>query len=213
MAQSPPVRARMPGPAARVAEVVMASLFVTVEQVGVISHLMKSSGHPPVPPLVQPPAESEPDWRKAAEDDPLVGRAREYAKATLGIMQALRPSLQRGGDARSIDAGERLEETCLTVASKVHRAVASASEPDLCPNDPQGDSNGSAKIALLLIDESREAWRVLMRPGYAVGNGAPARFIVMLDEIEAGIRQRFPRALEFIRPGFDTLSTPRTMAH
>lgn len=210
----------MGGPAARVAEVVMAALCVTVEQVSLMTSLQKASGRQQATQgaasagrggQVFRPGLSESDARSVAESDPLVARAKEYASGTLRIMQVLRPRLAATADAVSIDAGERLEETCLTVASKVHRAVASAFDPDLCPNDLQGDSNGSAKIALLLIDESRQAWRVLMRPGHAVGNGAPARFILMLDEIEARIHQRFPRALEFIRPGFDTLLCgPRT---
>ena len=60
------------------------------------------------------------------------------------------------------------------------------------------------KVALLLIEESRQAWRVLMQPGRAVADGLPARFVSMLDALEAGLMQRFPRAFEFIRPGFDT---------
>ena len=124
---------------------------------------------------------------------------------SLRVLQALRPRVMKNGDDVAIDAIDRLEETCITVASKIHRAVSSAVDADMDPGDAQGDANGSAKVALLLIEESRQAWRALMRPGQAVGNGAPAGFVSSLETLEKELHARFPRALEFIRPGFDTL--------
>ncbi len=150
-----------------------------------------------------PPNPADP--RKDAERDPLVARAKEYASGSLRVLQVLRSQLMRGEDETMRDAADRLEETCITVASKIHRAVSSAMESEEDRMDPQGDANGSAKVALLLIEESRQAWRELMRPGRSVGNGAPARFILTLDTLESGLHDRFPRALEFVRPGFDTL--------
>ena len=208
MAQDPPRRSRslVNSPAARVANVVMASLHVTVEQVGIVVGMAGGRLEPrecagPNPTNLQALA----DRRKGAERDPLVVRAKEYATGSLRVLQVLRPRLVRNGDEVSCDAADRLEETCITVASKIHRAVSSALEADTDAQDPQGDANGSAKVALLLIDESRRAWRELMRPGRAVGNGAPARYVATLDVLEAGLHERFPRALEFVRPGFDTL--------
>jgi hypothetical protein len=209
MAQDPPRpdRPRLNSPAARVADVVMASLYVTVEQVGIVAEMAARSPAPseradPAPACLPPPA----DRRNDADKDPLVVSAKEYASGSLRVLQALRPRLVRNSDEISCDAADRLEETCITVASKIHRAISSALEADADAQDLQGDANGSAKVALLLIDESRRAWRELMRPGRAVGNGAPARYVAMLDRLEAGLHERFPRALEFVRPGFDTLS-------
>ena len=93
---------------------------------------------------------------------------------------------------------------CATIASKIFRAVSGSFNIGADPQDVQSDANGSAKVALLLIEESRQAWRDLMQPGRAVADGLPARFVAMLDAIETGVLQRFPRAFEFIRPGFDT---------
>ena len=208
MAEDPPRRGRslVNSPAARVANVVMASLHVTVEQVGIVVGMTEGGLEPPecagpAPTNLQTLA----DRRKDAERDPLVVRAKEYATGSLRVLQVLRPRLVRSSDEASCDAADRLEETCITVASKIHRAVSSALEAETDAQDPQGDANGSAKVALLLIDESRRAWRELMRPGRAVGNGAPARYVATLDVLEAGLHERFPRALEFVRPGFDTL--------
>jgi hypothetical protein len=93
---------------------------------------------------------------------------------------------------------------CFKVPSKIVRCLAGAAHADHDPGDLQSDANGSAKVALLLIEESRQAWRVLMQPGRARGGGAPARFVRLLDGLEAGLLQTFPRAFEFVRPGFDT---------
>jgi hypothetical protein len=186
----------------------MASLYVTVEQVGFvleragqIPEIRKASAS-------ELPVESDEAQTAArtAERDPLVAMARAYATGSLRVLQALRERLARRGDGASIDAADRLEETCITVASKVHRAVSSALNGGADPGDLQSDSNGSAKVALLLIEESKQAWRTLMRPGHAVGNGTPAGFVATLDTLEAGLHARFPRALEFVRPGFDTIA-------
>lgn len=214
MAQAPAGKARpafsVRGPAARVAEVVMASLSVTVEQVGIVVNAANGAtpGATGSPALTAPcaPAQANPsDTSRIAERDPLVARAKEYASGSLRVLQVLRSQLMRGEDETMRDAADRLEETCITVASKIHRAVSSATESEEDRVEPQGDANGSAKVALLLIEESRQAWRELMRPGRSVGNGAPARFILTLDTLESGLHDRFPRALEFVRPGFDTL--------
>jgi hypothetical protein len=213
MAQAPAGKTRAVsgrGPAARVAEVVMASLYVTVEQVGIVVNAMNagavaSTGSPALTSHCAPTPSNSDDARKEAERDPLVVRAKEYASGSLRVLQVLRSQLMRGEDESMRDAADRLEETCITVASKIHRAISSAMESEEDRVDPQGDASGSAKVALLLIEESRQAWRELMRPGRAVGNGAPARFILTLEALEAGLHDRFPRALEFVRPGFDTL--------
>jgi hypothetical protein len=67
----------------------------------------------------------------------------------------------------------------------------------------QTDFNGSAKMALLGIAESRRAWGVLMEAGKATANGVPAQAVAMLDALDAAVRSRFPNAMAFVRPGFD----------
>lgn len=200
------------GPAGRVAEVVLASLYVTVEQVETALADLPLNTPSVAPRRLPERAPGGRDRQDASERDPLVAAAKEYASGSLRVLHALRPRLARASDPVAIDAGDRLEETCLTVASKVHRAVTSAEDEEWEAVDPQGDANGSAKVALLLIEESREAWRLLMQPGRSMGNGAPARFVRTLEKLEAGLHERFPRALEFVRPGFDTVAPDRPPA-
>jgi hypothetical protein len=206
MTEKPPPKPHpAAGPAGRVAAVVMASLHVTVEQVGTMLSVMPGATLPPPGIGAANDEDSREDAaaRKQAEADPLVAKGKEYATGSLRVMQTLRPRLGRLADKGMTDAAERLEETCITIASKIHRAVSSALVLDAAP-DVQGDANGSAKVALLLIEESRQAWRELMQPGRAIGNGAPARFVRLLEVLEKELHERFPRALEFVRPGFDT---------
>jgi hypothetical protein len=162
-----------------------------------------ASGH--APPSRSGPADVPFDVEraaKAAQSDPLVEMASDYVRAAWMVLKAARPQIDRGGDAAARDAVERLEEVCLTLGSKIYRAVAGAAESPAAAA-VQGDANGSAKVALLIIEESRRRWRVLMRPGVSIANGAPAKFVDVLDSIEHAVLTRFPRAFEFIRPGFD----------
>jgi hypothetical protein len=140
----------------------------------------------------------------AIEEDPLVLLARKYANTTWPILRALRPVLHIRGDAALVDALETLELYGSSISAKVFRAVSSAAEVDFDASDLQNDANGSAKIARLMVRESRRAWRELMEPGQATEDGVPARLVRMLGELDAAISTRFPRAMDFLRPGFDT---------
>ena len=64
------------------------------------------------------------------------------------------------------------------------------------------DANGSAKIALIALDRSIEAWsRVrghLPRAGDEIID-----FLVQLDRLRKGAEAAFPKARAFVRPGFD----------
>jgi len=139
-----------------------------------------------------------------ARRDPLVQRAEEYTRQAWPIARALRPALSDRHDRRIIEAVERIEEIAGTVASKVYRAVSNTLEPGFDAGQVQSDANGSAKVARLLIEDSRQAWRVLTEAGRAAADGVPARLIVLLDDLEHALAARFPHALEFVRPGFDT---------
>ena len=196
------------GPAGRVASVLAVSVEVTIEEAAIVAAEIertmplerKAIAEAMEPATLFP----ESDAGRNARQDQIVAIGAEYAQSCWPALQALRPLLQAKGDPVAVDACERLEEMCATIASKVFRAISGSFNVGTDPNDTQSDANGSAKVGLLLIEESRQAWRELMKPGRAIADGLPARFIAMLDALEAGILKRFPRAFEFIRPGFDT---------
>jgi hypothetical protein len=207
-------RAAKGGPTARVASALAVSLQVTIEDAsvmltsGAMAGVTVRNGSPSDP--VSIPAD---DRAERALNDPLVVRGSDYARASWSVLRGLQAILSRRGDAPSTDAAERLEEMCVTIASKVFRAVSSALDIDFDPADGQSDANGSAKVALLLIDESRQAWQILLQPGRAVADGAPARFVATLDVLETELVRRFPKALDFKRPGFDCLEILPGLKH
>jgi hypothetical protein len=46
-----------------------------------------------------------------------------------------------------------------------------------------------------------------MEAGKATADGVPANAVAMLEELDAAIRERFPRVMAFVRPGFDEPET------
>ncbi len=64
------------------------------------------------------------------------------------------------------------------------------------------DSNGSAKIALVAMDRSAGAWRALQ---ISLPEKAETikPMLIELERLRRSTEARFPRARDFIRPGFD----------
>jgi hypothetical protein len=139
-----------------------------------------------------------------AEEDALVRLAREYSDTAWPILRALGPVLYMRGEAALVDARETLELFSTSISAKVFRAVVTDADPALDVEDLQNDANGSAKVARLMIQDSRRAWRALMVPGQATEDGVPACLVRMLDDLDTRLGIRFPRAMDFQRPGFDT---------
>ena len=135
--------------------------------------------------------------------DPLAVRARDYGQLAWRIGRALAPLVAAREDAPLTDAVETIEWFSSMISSKLYRAICGQAEGWEAREEAQTDFNGSAKIALIAIAESRAAWSVLMEAGRATADGVPARAVRTLDELEASVRERFPRVNEFIRPGFD----------
>jgi hypothetical protein len=142
--------------------------------------------------------------------DPLVEKGREYCITAWPIVRALRPLLEARGDAAVLGALDTIEYLCTLVASKIYRAVSGTTRGWSETDDLQSDANGSAKVARLMIADSRRAWSVLMEAGRATADGVPARLVECLDELDTEVSARFPHAMQFIRPGFDqkTLDFP-----
>ncbi len=150
-------------------------------------------------PCITPPGAED------AESDPLVVAAREYALTAWRVTEALSVIVGEDGDPIVRQALETITELAASVASKTFRAVSGVSIRPSERMNTQSDSNGSAKIARIVVGQSREAWRVLMEAGRATADGVPAAMLRTLDEIDAGLAARFPWASSFVRPGFDTM--------
>ena len=68
------------------------------------------------------------------------------------------------------------------------------------------DSDGSAKIALIAIDRSSSAWR-LMQNALPEKTESTVPMLIELEKLRRGLEQIFPRARDFVRPGFDEVGS------
>jgi hypothetical protein len=85
----------------------------------------------------------------------------------------------------------------LLLGAKIHRALLTMGDED---DDLQSDANGSAKVALLLMDRLQDAWKALADG--PIGSDAEP-FLADLSWLSAEVRRVRPRAELFVRPGFD----------
>ena len=144
--------------------------------------------------------DDEPDPHR---QDPLVVQAQEYGHLAWRITNALAPVVEVRGDPLVVDAVETIGWFSSLVSAKIYRAVSGQADRSDADEDIQTDHDGSAKVALIGIAESRAAWAVLMEQGKATADGVPAQAVRMLDALDEAVRARFPLALDFVRPGFD----------
>ena len=150
-----------------------------------------------------PGIEGEPA-RDEAEQDPLVAAAHEYAIESYRLLNALEAQLGAGGAVDVLDAVDSLQWLSTMIGPKIHRAFAQQGEA-AWPADhtTQNDSHGSAKIARLMIADSLAAWRVVNEIGRAALDSPTRSLAARLERIDHDLAARIPRAMEFVRPGFD----------
>jgi hypothetical protein len=144
--------------------------------------------------------------QKLRDSDPLSVGSREYAALTHQLLQSLQPIVEASGDEIVLAAVETIRRFDYTIAVKTWRAVGGTIDLDEDDGDDARefsrlDGNGCAKLVRLLIRESRAAWDVLMNAG--LGDGVPVKMVERLEQLDAGLADRFPRAMEFVRLGLD----------
>ena len=124
-------------------------------------------------------------------------------KARLGID----PEKQLHNAQQLSEALELLERYSLPVASKSDRAIMGRGdgvdeyEEELGGAD-QTDWNGSAKVAIMLVERSLAAWEIVfdLVPS-VVDDLLPT--VSKLKKAHARLEKEFPNAQKFVRPGFD----------
>jgi hypothetical protein len=114
------------------------------------------------------------------------------------------------GDALVREALEVAVWDCTFIPAKLNRALDGKygfERFDLEDEDRfvQNDSNGSAKIALISIVRSMEAWALLAS---STGTETPAVLAAQLMDLRGEVEREFPDAWKFRRPGFDDRSGP-----
>jgi hypothetical protein len=139
--------------------------------------------------------------------DPLAVWARTYGQLAWRVARAIAPIAAGRDDTALVEAVGTIEWFSSMISAKLYRAICGHAEGWERQDEAQTDFNGSAKIALIGIGESRRGWGVLMEAGRATADGVPAQAVRMLEALDAAVRERFPRAMEFVRPGFDEAET------
>ena len=101
------------------------------------------------------------------------------------------------------DAREVIHWYQYQIAVKTMRALTSRDD-DIELNELMSDTNGSAKVALIGIDRSISAWR-LMQLCVPERADMVVPIILQLEQLRQRTEKEFPRARDFIRPGFDEI--------
>ncbi|HKR12841.1 MAG TPA: hypothetical protein VJT15_12350 [Pyrinomonadaceae bacterium] len=101
------------------------------------------------------------------------------------------------------DAREVIQWYQYQIAVKTMRARSARIDEQETTDFPQ-DSDGSAKVALIGIDRSIGAWR-LMQLSLPERESSIVPLILQLERLRQRIEKAFPEAREFVRPGFDEI--------
>jgi hypothetical protein len=88
------------------------------------------------------------------------------------------------------------------IAAKLIRGILSRVEEDEYGDEEWRDSDGSAKVALIAIDRSISAWK-LMGELRCENADSIRKLLLDLEKLRLHAEREFPHARDFIRPGFD----------
>ncbi|RMD49629.1 MAG: hypothetical protein D6830_04500 [Ignavibacteria bacterium] len=88
---------------------------------------------------------------------------------------------------------------------KLRRAIRDKHETFFDAEFRELDKNLSAKLALIGIDRSYDAWEILDEIVAGKGNMNASSFVKLLDDLRNLVEVEFPDARSFIRPYFDSI--------
>jgi hypothetical protein len=158
---------------------------------------------------LSPEASAEYERRKRASDarvkaSPLTRMTTTYMLRATGWLTEHRDRLTTAGDPVLREALDVVGWDAYFVGAKLRRALGGQDESrygdDEVDDFVQNDWNGSAKVALISLERSETAWRVIA--GAGVGD-VPLALAEALSQLRGSVEKAFPRAASFVRPGFD----------
>jgi hypothetical protein len=148
------------------------------------------------------PAEMR-DWEREDAVREKRATSEPSAKLSRAYMLAAEVAFGEIGD-REHPALEVLRHYHFFIKAKVHRAMRGLHDEDFDPGDMESDAYGTAKVALVAMDEMMHAWLAL--GGFLPATAEIHEAIDRLGQARAALELALPRAREFVRPGFDTPS-------
>ena len=175
--------------------------------------------------------ENQPSGRRrkrSVDKHPLVKAGKDYANAASDWFRALDQTIDvsiisfiaNGADAAATSteldpevtlpfesAREVIQWYQYQISVKTMRALSTHN--DQLDDTETNDSDGSAKVALIGVDRSIAAWR-FMQLSLPERSESIVPLILQLACFRNSLLKTFPKASEFIRPGFDELLSPLT---
>jgi hypothetical protein len=136
---------------------------------------------------------------------PLSRMAWRYVREASAVLKTSEETLNEQADPLVRESLETAGRDVYLISAKLHRALRGRDrharhERDRDDDPVQNDWNGSAKVALISIERSEAAWHVIEA---ACGDRRAGSLADALCELERLTRSEFPRAMDFVRPGFD----------
>lgn len=145
--------------------------------------------------------------RQLVDNHPLTRAGKKYANAASDWFRELDQSidLERENSDGLEDAREVIQWYQYQIAVKTMRALSGRKEElddgaELA--EIPKDSDGSAKVAMIGIDRSIAAWR-LMQLSLPQREVSIVPLILQLERLRQRLEKSFPDARDFVRPGFD----------
>jgi len=170
-------------------------------------------------------AEAEARERRVAQHS-LLQAARAYARLVADWFESEGTGLRRRVDrlVEELDSGADVDALLVEITQvknaldiiqydrrlierKLYRGLDgrewSANHPDPYEDPVQNDANGSVKVALVSIDRSEIAWRVIA--AWMNADATAGLVADLLAQLRMQVAREFPDARRFRRPGFDDL--------
>lgn len=137
--------------------------------------------------------------RQLVDNHPLTKAGKKYANAASDWFREFDQAIEIN-DLGVSDAREVIQWYQYQIAVKTIRALSGRKE-ELEADLPK-DSDGSVKVALIGIDRSIAAWR-MMQLSLPEREESIVPLILQLDRLRRRLENGFPDARKFLRPGFD----------
>jgi hypothetical protein len=138
--------------------------------------------------------------RQLVDNHPLAKAGKKYANAAGDWFREFDHE-----HAESLEeAREVIQWYQYQIAVKTMRALSGRREELDEDSELPKDSDGSAKVALIGIDRSIAAWR-LMQLSLPQRAETIITLILQLEKLRTRLEHGFPNARDFVRPGFDEL--------
>ena len=137
------------------------------------------------------------------DDTSVMNIARAFSVLAHQWLTARGDTVRHWADPVVQESLEIAAHDALFISAKLHRALSGGDPYERNDDEShpvQNDWNGSAKVALISIERSEAAWRVIAG---ATGEETPAMLADELRNLKREVETVFPKAWSFVRPGFD----------